>query len=779
MSPSTPQQLILSAEVPHLDIEGSNWAVFVRRLQRAMAINGCWGHFDSSDPRPVPKDWKNPTDAEVQAIQHWDREDDVAGYLMSQRLPDAIIMDIEKHKTTQEQWEALCCIFSAKTDFMQTDLHQSFIDMKCPKGGDIRKFLTDLKQQRHHLTAIGIPITDIEYKHTILCSIPEPLASYASQTLNSLTIASRYTCKPVDILELIDMISKEAKHTKSRHAPKDQTQAQGKGKTRQSDKALTATNTSEGGNSKHRKGKCHHCNKEGHWAHECCTRKREEATAENQSSQTAQSTTTTTTKPKNKPVGSANAFEDDLDDNSFFMANEDAARVYPYCVELDPLGESEDKSDDNVDEWEAFCTETWGTEDEDDLNCTGLDGRPVKKGEGCDVKEEAKKGTPRSESQLAPCTALHAPQIGDGRLQTTSSSGEQVAETMHHAHHLHDAVCPPEHAHLDDPKPAIHTRKGQTPGFNAITQAHRAPWPGPGTITKEQDVHPASAALLEGEEMWMPSVSSEQTAALGTPSTSNALTLPALPSEATPSSSVPAPELDISPSLAESVKNAQQELALTLSRIDSAAAEIGSNPDPQPSGNGLAHSGTDDPRLAHILDHPGAFAEDLGESGGVLTVETGASSPIADPDGAALTFAAETTDAGAPTPHTPVEAKRSHNCPPWDDPILKPVTHKARAAVQTLSQMGGVNVDDLKLSSMPRDHLVPPLIDLAPASAAVCNITCDVPQREVVNTSNRAAPAMRPATTLADANGVMAIHRHAKPGHTFPIDGSTMPPLSR
>ena len=361
MSSSTPQQLVLSTEVPHLDSEGSNWAVFVRRLQRAMAINGHWGHFDSSDPRPIPKDSKHPTDVEDQAIQRWDHEDDIAGYLMSQCLPNKIIMDIKQHSTTQEQWEALCSTFTAKTDFMQMDLHQSFMDMKCPKGGDIWKFLTELRQRRHHLTAIGIPVTDIEYKHTILCGILEPLASYASQTLNSLTIASRYTCKPIDISELIDMISKEAERAKSRHAPKDQTQAQGKGKTRQSDKALAATNTSKGGNSKYRKGKCHHCNKEGHWARECHTRKREEAaaTTENQSGQTAQlTTTTTTTKPKNKPVGSANVFEDNLDDNSFFMADEDAAHAYPYCVELDPLGKSEDKSDDDIDKWEAFCAET-------------------------------------------------------------------------------------------------------------------------------------------------------------------------------------------------------------------------------------------------------------------------------------------------------------------------------------------------------------------------------------------------------------------------------------
>ena len=169
---------------------------------------------------------------------------------------------------------------------------------------------------------------------------------------------------------------------------------------------------------------------------ECRTKKREEAAAatENQSGQTAQQNTTTT-KPENKPIGSTNAFEDDSD-NGFFMADEDVARMYPYCAEPDPLSESEDESEDDVNEWEAFCTETWGTEDKDNLDCAGLDGRPVKEGEDTDVEEEAKEGTPHSESQLTPHTTLSVPQIGDKRPRTTFSCREQVADTVRHAHHL-------------------------------------------------------------------------------------------------------------------------------------------------------------------------------------------------------------------------------------------------------------------------------------------------------------------------------------------------------
>ena len=249
----------------------------------------------------------------------------------------------------------------------------------------------------------------------------------------------------------------------------------------------------------------------------------------------------------------------------------------------------------------------------------------------------------------------------------------------------------------------------------------------------------------------------------------------------------------------------------TPSRTDTVAAKTSSNPDPQPGSDRLAHLGTNDPCLAHIPHHTGAFAEDPGDSGGVPMVENGVSPPLADPDGAASTFAAETTDAdtGAPTPHMPAEAKRSHDQPPWEKPTKSPITRKTRTTAQGLSQSGGVNTDDPNQSDhrgrtihplqpahtnttfpryqladhnlppSPVDHLVRPLTDPAPASAAECAITCDVPHHEAVNTSSWATLSVRPATTLTDANGSMAIYQCAKLGHTFPIDGSTMAPFSR
>jgi len=829
-----------------------------------------WGHFDDSEPCPIPKDISNPTDTEKQEAKNWDREDQIARNLLNKRLPDATMLEVRQYKTAKERWHIVTQEFTAKSAYARNALHRSFVDMWCLKGGDVWAFLTNLKMCRNKLLAAGVTINNKDFERTVLNGIPDALSAYASQTLTS----ARLNGNTLEMKDIIHVISEEADRMRIRRAPKDQSQGQSKAngnKEGHLDEALAATSHSEGGNSRRCRGKCHHCGKEGHWVRKCRTKKQEEAAAEaaaatNQSGQAAQTSTSTSTSPntsrrENRPVGSANvAYKDDSDDGDFWAATVEVEDAHTYCAASDPLmGDDDDEEDpsraepcgaedDNalgwagfgvelteegeaqVDEWEAFRAETWGAEDEDDLDCAALDGQPVKEGEETDVEEEAEEGTPHSESQLAPRNALHAraisndqvphralddeghtPLNGDGRPQTTSSCGVQVADTAHHAHCLHNVVRSPERTHLNDPEPAICAHEGQAPGFNANAQAHQAPWPRPGTVTDEQDVHPASAAQLKGEGLWVPSTSSEQTAAPGTPLTSNAPILPALPFEATPSSPKPAPELDSLLSLAESAMNAQQEHVLSPSQPDTAAVKLRFDPDPQPGGDGFAHSGTHAPHLAPSLQRPGAFAEDPGESGGVPTAENGALPPLADPDGAASTFAAETadTDAGVPAPHTLMEAKHSHDRPPWEEPTESPVTHKARTAAQGLSQMGGVDIDDPdqsdhrgriihllqpahtdatfpryqladhNLPPLPVDHLVHPLTDPAPASAAECAITHDVPHRKAANTSSWAALSACPATTLTDANGSMAVYRRAKLGHTSPIDGGTMAPFSR
>jgi len=437
-------------------------------------------------------------------------------------------------------------------------LYQSFLDMRCPKGGDVQEFLSSLKKRHHELKVANVTVTKPEYERTIIHGVLDPLSAYASQTMGLLRLTCKLTRSPFDMTDVIDTLCEEADHIKT---VKDLAQGQGKGKNWSMppapDEALAATGTFEGSDSRRRKGKCHHCGKEGHWACKCHTRKREEATAAaDQNAQAVQSNLGTASRPENKPVGSANhvTTDDDDSDDRGFWAVEEVGHVHPNYVEPDPHMDDLDSDDED----KAFCAETWGAEDEGSLDWARLEDQLVKKGEEQEAEEEAgaaalpkEDSAPRTRSQpvphnmphmldissdLEPCRAPdeegHMLHIGDGRLQTTSSHGAQVADTMRHAHRPHDVMRSPECTHSNDPELAIWAHEGWPPGFDAITQAHQAPWPRPGTVSEEQDVSLASAAPLEGEEQRMPDVSSEQTAAPATPSNFSSPKSPTLPLEA-------------------------------------------------------------------------------------------------------------------------------------------------------------------------------------------------------------------------------------------------------
>ena len=282
---------------------------------------------------------------------------------------------------------------------------------------------------------------------------------------------------------------------------------------------------------------------------------------------------------------------------------------------------------------------------------------------------------------------------------------------MRHTHRPHDIVRSQEFAHHDDPKPAIRASEGQSPGLDAITQAQRAPWLGPGTTTEEQDIQSASAALLEGEEKRLPAAVSEQAAAPGTPSNFNSPKSPASPYEA------------ISPEGLDSLPAQSRRTARTHIRSCNAHdIWLGE----------AVHLGTNAPRLAPCLQASEAFAEDPDEAGEVTMTEDGAPAPLQDSKTTESAFAAETADAEALQPHTLAEAQRT--------------------------------------TDKPLPALIPSVTDPAPASAAQCTITCDVPYRGAVTTSDWAALAMHPDTTFSDANGSKAVDWRATSRRTSPID---------
>jgi gag-polypeptide of LTR copia-type len=239
-----------------IDPSGSNWAIFHLNFKRAMIALCCWAHFDGTSTRPAPVDKAKLTEDKTKLMEDWDHEDFMACFLLSQRLPDTTNLKLSHCITAKESWDMLHEEYQAKSTYAKNHLEQTFLDMRCAKGGDVRAFLRGLQHKHEELAATGVTISDRDYRRTVLRGIPEDLARFASWLLTS------HGDTPTSTDSLINDICEEADRSKN-HRTRDQSGRGGGGKKEgQQDEALAATGTE--GRRKKRRGKCHNCGKQGH-----------------------------------------------------------------------------------------------------------------------------------------------------------------------------------------------------------------------------------------------------------------------------------------------------------------------------------------------------------------------------------------------------------------------------------------------------------------------------------------------------------------------------------
>ena len=129
-TPAAPEQL--PANIPRLEPDGSNWAIFLMRFRMAMQATNRWDYFDGSKPRPVAKDTSAPTDEEKESAKCWEHDDLIARYLLSQCLPDSTVLRLNQYTMAQTCWAHVSDEYTAKSVYAQNDLEQAFFEMRCP-----------------------------------------------------------------------------------------------------------------------------------------------------------------------------------------------------------------------------------------------------------------------------------------------------------------------------------------------------------------------------------------------------------------------------------------------------------------------------------------------------------------------------------------------------------------------------------------------------------------------------------------------------------------------
>lgn len=255
----------LSATVPCLKEDGSNWAIFSIRFRKAMVAINRWGYFDGTNTCPVQKDAAHPTNAKSEAIKRWEHEDAVAQWLLFQRLPDSAVLCLDEYPTAKAQWDELVEENRVSSAYVEADLVQAFREMCCPSGGDVRTFIKDLQCRRRELVAVDVQVTDDAFRRVLLEGIPDEHARFASLLLSTARVADTV----VDTATLIQGIRQEADLQKSLRASRQRGQEGSRREGGLTGGSPAAVGRGSGRRGRRRGKSCHICGKVGHWAREC------------------------------------------------------------------------------------------------------------------------------------------------------------------------------------------------------------------------------------------------------------------------------------------------------------------------------------------------------------------------------------------------------------------------------------------------------------------------------------------------------------------------------
>ena len=187
---SVPSQDTLPASVSKPETSGKNWLLFSIHFQLAVKAKGKWSHFDGTVLRPeaIPADQaeaivigggEDPNDNLVERQLEWDKDKDVALYLLSQRLSDSTLVSVEKYTLYSRKWAVIVHEYTVKSVYAQTVLYTEFLESKLLESKDIYKFINNLHTCKEELSQSRVNVSNVNYYSTIISSLPKYLSTFA------------------------------------------------------------------------------------------------------------------------------------------------------------------------------------------------------------------------------------------------------------------------------------------------------------------------------------------------------------------------------------------------------------------------------------------------------------------------------------------------------------------------------------------------------------------------------------------------------------------------
>src|SRR5882757_11354402 len=222
--------------VPKLRDDGSNWADYQPRIERALGSKGLWRHVVGTaiaprpyavlDGVPVTADGKTlATEEQIESketkMQEYEKREYLAQHVILSTTSTRLGSKLKALTSAKEMWEVVKNDATTKSSLYILDAEDQLASMKLPENEDPKVHLAEMKhhfqtmiQRRDNLTKMGSELSDTRFNTIIMSSLPESYRPTlqtitAAERANSLTGGSSNKMKADD---LIAFLIEEAQH---------------------------------------------------------------------------------------------------------------------------------------------------------------------------------------------------------------------------------------------------------------------------------------------------------------------------------------------------------------------------------------------------------------------------------------------------------------------------------------------------------------------------------------------------------------------------------------
>jgi hypothetical protein len=163
------------SDVPKLEADGSNWAVYKYLMEETMDVLGLRDHLTNAT---MPESYADAeaVDGETPA-RRWRRDDATAKLYIAASLHESTFERAVRKSTAKEAWDTLQKTVGHKhrIGLAVARLERKLFNKRCGDHEDVRSHFKKLDDLRSQLAGLGKCLSDNEFSYILLTSFP---ASY-------------------------------------------------------------------------------------------------------------------------------------------------------------------------------------------------------------------------------------------------------------------------------------------------------------------------------------------------------------------------------------------------------------------------------------------------------------------------------------------------------------------------------------------------------------------------------------------------------------------------